>query len=144
MSFGSRPLCNILKLQFSSKLKVGERKNLLSALRTFATSSTRASDTPQDQSKLGKQLKSRAEASIRRIVDKVTKEAKARMEGKAGGEGQTKRVSKEELLHPFSTKKTDGERSDLEKVIIALLVFGLVGIGVLIYRKSTNASEKDD
>merc|ERR1712013_240071 len=65
--------------------------NLLSALRTFATSSARASDVPQDQSKLGKQLKSRAEASIRRIVDKVTKEAKARMEGKAGGEGKSKR-----------------------------------------------------
>ena len=47
------------------------------------------------------------------------------MEGKAGGEGKSKRVSKEELLHPFSTKKINGERSDLEKVIIALLVFGL-------------------
>ena len=78
------------------------------------------------------------------MFSQVTKEARARMEGKAGGEGKTKRVSKEELLHPYSAKKINGERSDLEKVIIALLVFGLAGIGVLIYRKSTNASEKDD
>ena len=75
------------------------------------------------------------------MFSQVTKEAKARMEGKAGGEGKTKRVSKEELLHPYSAKKIDGERSDLEKVIIALLVFGLAGIGVPVYRK---ASEKDD
>ena len=75
------------------------------------------------------------------MFSQVTKEAKARMEGKAGGEGKTKRVSKEELLHPYSAKKIDGERSDLETVIIALLVFGLAGIGVLVYRK---ASEKDD
>ena len=57
------------------------------------------------------------------MFSQVTKEAKARMEGKAGGEGKTKRLSKEELLHPYSAKKIDGERSDLEKVIIALLVF---------------------
>ena len=75
------------------------------------------------------------------MFSQVTKEAKARMEGEAGGEGKTKRVSKEELLHPYSAKKINGERSDLEKVIIALLVFGLAGIGVLVYRK---ASEKDD
>ena len=75
------------------------------------------------------------------MFSQVTKEAKARMEGKAGGEGKTKRLSKEELLHPYSAKKINGERSDLEKVIIALLVFGLAGIGVLVYRK---ASEKDD
>ena len=78
------------------------------------------------------------------MFSQVTKEAKARMEGKAGGEGKTKRVSKEELLHPYSAKKINGERSDLEKVIIALLVFGLAGIGVLVYKKATNASEKDD
>ena len=57
------------------------------------------------------------------MFSQVTKEAKARMEGKAGGEGKTKRVSKEELLHPYSAKKINGERSDLEKVIIALLFF---------------------
>ena len=78
------------------------------------------------------------------MFSQVTKEAKERMEGKAGGEGQSKRVSKEELLHPYSAKKINGERSDLEKIIIALLVFGLVGIGVLVYKKVSKASEKDD
>ena len=47
-------------------------------------------------------------------------------------EGQIKSVSKEKLFS-FSF--------DLKKVIIALLVFG---IGVLVYKKATNASEKDD
>merc|ERR1712013_290810 len=115
MSSGARPLCNILKLQFSSKLKVGERKNLLSALRTFATSSTRASDKPQDQFKLREYYV----WSLRRS----SKES--RMEGEAGG-----RVSKEERFS-FSF--------DPKKVIIALLVFGLA---VLVYKKATNASEK--
>ena len=49
-------------------------------------------------------------------------------------DGQTKRVSKEKL---FSL----GLGFDLKKVIIALLVFG---IGVLVYKKATKASEKDD
>merc|ERR1712013_121491 len=112
MSSGSRPLCNILKLQFSSKLKVGERKNLLSALRTFATSITRASDTPQDQSKLREYEVSSMKWSSRRSIK---------------DDGETKRESKEKL---FS--------------FIALLVLGLAGIGVLVYTKATNASEKDD
>ena len=47
-------------------------------------------------------------------------------------DGQTKRVSKEKR---FSLG------FDLKKVIIALLVFG---IGVLVYKKATKASEKDD
>ena len=53
----------------------------------------------------------------------------SRMEGEAGG-----RVSKEELFS-FSFS------FDPKKVIIALLVFGLA---VLVYKKATNASEKDD
>merc|ERR1719234_655321 len=89
---------------------------------------------------MGRQMKSRAEASMRRIVDRVTREAKARMERKSSGE--SKGFSKEDMLHPHTAQKSTGEMSDLEKVIVLLLVFGLLGIGGVVYR-SSHSSKSD-
>ena len=105
-------------------------------------------------------MKSRAEASMRRIVDRVTttqlfslhnvtfgvqvtKEAKARMERKPSGEkkGMSK-GGREDLLHPYSAKKSSGGMSDLEKVVVALLALGLLGIGGLVF-KASRASKSD-
>merc|ERR1719275_441330 len=86
---------------------------------------------------MGGQMKSRAEASMRRIVDRVTKEAKARMERKPSGEkkGMSK-GGREDLLHPYTAKKSSGGMSDLEKVVVALLALGLLGIGGLVFKGS--------
>merc|ERR1719427_1391435 len=64
---------------------------------------------------MGEQMKSRAEASMRRIVERVTKEAKARMERNSSGENKA--------------TKSSGGMSDLEKLVVALLALGLLGIG---------------
>merc|ERR1719222_1023841 len=74
------------------------------------------------------QMKSRAEASMRRIVERVTKEAKARMERKSSGANKgLSKGGKEDLMHPHTAKKSSGGMSDLEK----LVVVGLLGIGGL-------------
>merc|ERR1719222_1864411 len=79
---------------------------------------------------MGGQMKSRAEASMRRIVDRGTKEAKARMERKPSGEekGMSK-GGKEDLLHPYTAKKSSGGMSDLEKVVVALLALDFLESG---------------
>merc|ERR1719347_1072831 len=58
---------------------------------------------------MGRQMKSRAEASMRRIVERVTKEARARMERKSSGEGKKGLYEggKIDPLHPHTTKKSD-------------------------------------
>ena len=106
---------------------------------------------------MGRQMKSRAEASMRRIVDRVkllpqerspvsifglqvTREARAKMESKSSGE--SKGLSKEDILHPYTAKKSTGEMSDLEKLIVALLVVGLLGIGWVVY-KASQGSKSD-
>merc|ERR1719430_1387829 len=89
---------------------------------------------------MGEQMKSRAEASMRRIVERVTKEAKARMERKASGANQgLSNGEKEDLLHPHTAKKSSGGMSDLEKLVVALLALGLLGIGGLVYKASRGA-----
>merc|ERR1712226_670684 len=107
---GSHSLTSNL-LGVSSKLK-GSRNNLAVTLKTFGTSPIMANE--EDRSNMGGQMKSRAEASMRRIVDRVTKEAKARMERKPSGEekGMSK-GGKEDLLHPYTAKKSSGGMSDL-------------------------------
>merc|ERR1719234_1965956 len=92
---------------------------------------------------MGRQMKSRAEASMRKIVDRVTREARARIERKSSGEskGSSKRA-KEDMLHPYTAKKSPGGMSDLEKLIVALLVVGLLGIGGVVYK--ANHSSKSD
>ena len=65
------------------------------------------------------------------------------MERKSSGEG--KRLSKggkEDMLHPYTAKKSSGEMSDLEKVVVALLVLGLLGIGGVVY-KASRATKSD-
>ena len=72
------------------------------------------------------------------MIRKVTREAKARMERKSrldGIKGSSKRA-KEDMLHPHTAKKSTGEMSDLEKLIVALLVVGLLGIGGVVYKAS--------
>merc|ERR1719376_1798772 len=72
---------------------------------------------------MGRQMKSRAEASMRRIVDRVTREAKARMERKSSGESKgSSKAAKEDMLHPHTAKMNTGGMSDLEKLIVVLLV----------------------
>merc|ERR1719341_169181 len=69
--------------------------------------------------------------------------AKARMERKPSGE--EKGMSKggiEDLLHPYTAKKSSGGMSDLEKVVVALLALGLLGIGGLVF-KASRASKSD-
>merc|ERR1719180_243304 len=79
---------------------------------------------------MGRQMKSRAEASMRKIVERVTREAKTRIERKSSGESKgSSKVAKEDMLHPHTAKKSTGGMSDLEKLIVALLVVGLLGIG---------------
>merc|ERR1719209_1277683 len=81
---------------------------------------------------MGGQMKSRAEASMRRIVERVTKEAKARMERKPSGENKgLSNGGKEDLLHPHTAKKSSGGMSDLEKLVVALLALGLLGMSDL-------------
>merc|ERR1719500_1835031 len=63
---------------------------------------------------MGGQMKSRAEASMRRIVDRVTKEAKARMERKPSGEkkGMSKgcpREKKKISCIPTQPRRAAGE-----------------------------------
>ena len=62
------------------------------------------------------------------------------MESKSSGE--SKRLSKEDMLHPYTAKKSTGETSDLEKLIVALLVVGLLGIGWVVY-KASQGSKSD-
>merc|ERR1719167_869963 len=89
---------------------------------------------------MGGQMKSRAEASMRRIVDRVTKEAKARMERKPNGEEKgLPKGGKEDMLHPYTAKKSSGEMSDLEKMVVVLLVIGLLGLGGLVYKASRSS-----
>ena len=70
----------------------------------------------------------------------VTREARAKMESKSSGE--SKGLSKEDMLHPYTAKKSTGEMSDLEKLIVALLVVGLLGIGWVVY-KASQGSKSD-
>merc|ERR1719234_2776813 len=54
---------------------------------------------------MGRQMKSRAEASMRKIVDRVTREAKARMERNSSGESKgLAKGRKEEMLHPYTVE----------------------------------------
>merc|ERR1719222_902159 len=116
---------------------------LASALLFICPIMAMANEGPQDRSNMGGQMKSRAEASMRRIVDRVTKEAKARMERKPSGEkkGMSK-GEKEDLLHPYTAKKSSGGMSALEKVVVALLALGLLGSGGLVF-KASRASKSD-
>merc|ERR1719158_2828439 len=92
---------------------------------------------------MGRQMKSRAQASMRRMVERVTKEARARMERKSSGDGKgLSEGGKEDLLHPHTTKKSDGGMSGLEMVVVALLVLGLLGIGRAVY-KASRGSKSD-
>ena len=73
----------------------------------------------------------------------VTKEAKARMERKPSGEGKgLSKGGKEDMLYPYTAKKSGGEMSDLEKMVVALLVLGLLGLGGLVY-KASRGSKSD-
>ena len=41
-----------------------------------------------------------------------------------------------DLLHPHTAPKSSGGMSDLEKLVVALLALGLLGIGGLVYKAS--------
>merc|ERR1719180_334599 len=86
---------------------------------------------------MGRQMKSRAEASMRKIVDRVTREAKSTIERKSSGESKgLSKVAKEDMLHPHTAKKSTEGMSDLEKLIVVLLVVGLLGIGGVVFKAS--------
>ena len=74
----------------------------------------------------------------------VTKEAKARMERKPSGANKgVSNGGKEDLLHPHTAKKSSGGMSDLEKLVVALLALGLLGIGGLVYKASRGSKSED-
>ena len=62
---------------------------------------------------------------------------------KSGGEDKGSGLTNEDMLHPHTTKLNGGRMSDLEKVVLALLIVGLLGIGGVIF-KASRASMSDD